>query len=317
MTFRSLMWVAALGALAAPAGAQEAVQTANGAVQDEAPAGAPATASAAWLEALQTLNPLSPADVSSLREADRAIDEAALRRETPQSTQSDVLSASLEPGAASPVIELLHGFVTSIEVVDATGRPWPVALPRTGDAEAFHVDVVGAAAAAEGGANGEGAVGSVLTVAPARRFAATNMILVLQGQSRPVSVVLRAVEPSASSVFRDRLTLVVQGMGPNARVVAHRGYEHLDAGEDLRAALVGRLPRAGAVEILADLPAGMRAWREGRTLWLRTTDTLISPAPQASVAGGAHRAYRLPYLPVVVTSIDGQLREVSLMERAP
>ncbi|XAI97061.1 hypothetical protein [Dolichospermum phage Dfl-JY45] len=276
------------------------------------------TAGAAWLEALQTQYPLSPGQVKELRARDSAVSEAAMSRPTPAAARSDIISVSLEPGASSPVIELLHGFATSIEVLDATGQPWPVSVPTIGDAEAFSVNVVGASLSeevAQAGVSTPAGIGSVITLAPLRKFAATNLIVVLQNQSRPISVVLKAVEPTATTEFRDRVTISVQGVGPYAKSVSARGYEHLDAGEDLRSALIGRPPRGDAKEILAaDLPAGLRAWRAGNTLWIRTNATLISPAHEASVAGGAHRAYRLRYLPVVVMSEAGTLKEINLQE---
>ena len=287
------------------------------AVPSEAPKD---TASAAWLEALQAQYPVTPEQVKQLREQDTAVSEAAMSRATPAEARSDIISVSLEPGATSPVIELLHGFATSIEVLDATGQPWPVSVPTIGDAEAFSVNVVGAALGedvAQANVQTPASIGSVITLAPLRKFAATNLIVVLQNQSRPISLVLKAVEPTPTTEFRDRVTISVQGMGPYARNVAARGYEHLDAGEDLRAALIGRSPTPDAKEILsADLPSGVRAWRAGNTLWIRSGFTLISPAHQASVAGGQHRAYRLRYLPVVVMSDAGTLKEINLQESA-
>lgn len=313
--------LAALGQEAAPvvepAGAPVPVE---GQAPVSSQAAARDTAGAAWLEALQTQYPLSPDQVQELRARDSAVSEAAMSRPTPAAARSDIISVSLEPGASSPVIELLHGFATSIEVLDATGQPWPVSVPTIGDAEAFSVNVVGASLSeevAQAGVSTPAGIGSVITLAPLRKFAATNLIVVLQNQSRPISVVLKAVEPTATTEFRDRVTITVQGMGPYAKSVSARGYEHLDAGEDLRSALIGRPPRADAKEILdADLPAGLRAWRAGNTLWIRTNATLISPAHEASVAGGAHRAYRLRYLPVVVMSEAGALKEINLQEGA-
>lgn len=279
------------------------------------------TAAAGWMEALKVSFPVTPEQVKELRAQDTAVSEAAMSRATPAEARSDIITVSLEPGAKSPVIELLHGFATSIEVLDVTGQPWPVSVPTIGDAEAFSVNVVAANLSedvAQANVASPGAIGSVITLAPLRRFAATNLIVVLQNQSRPISVVLKAVEPTATTEFSDRVTIVVQGLGPYARRVAARGYDHLDAADDLRAALVGRPPRADAKEILgADLPSGIRAWRAGSTLWLRSEHTLISPAHEASVAGGVHRAYRLRYLPVVVMSDAGTLKEINLQEAAP
>jgi hypothetical protein len=261
------------------------------------------TENEAWKEALRDLVPLSPGQIRDLRQMEEEVQRASRPREAPEMATSEAVQVSMEPGGRSPVITLLHGFVSAIEVLDATGQPWPVVEARQGDAAALEVQVVGV--------GNETAQNNIITVTPGEKFSATNLILVLQNASRPISMILRAEEAKANMELRDRVTLIVGGQGPNARVEAS-GFSHLDADEALRNALVGRPPSSGAQEIVKGLPSGMRAWRDGDVLWVRTRDTLIRPAPKASVAMGDVRAYKMDYLPVIVTSQNGSLQTVHM-----
>lgn len=317
-TIALLLW-----SVAVTAQSQEATQepAANAAEASTATAPAPATMSRSemiWKEALEQMVPVTPDEAGELRAADDALLQATSPRVAPGDAESEAITVSLEPGAKSPVLTLLHGFTTSIEVLDASGQPWPVVQPTVGDSEAVTVGVVGGTdAVAEGQESPRH--GSVLTLTPKAKFTATNLVLVLQGQARPISLILRSQESSASTVLQDRITLLVAAMGPHARPQVARGYAHLDgASEDLRAVLLGRAPSADARELLgADLPQGMRAWRQGNQLWLRADTQLISPAPQARLAMGEVNAYRMDYLPVIVVSREGRLANINMMEVLP
>lgn len=329
-----------LSAQQAPAAAAmpatPAAPKANAPTVDEAAKAAKARADKedkeVWSEAVSDLLPITPDEVKELKSRQRQVQEAAKPREAPARAISNAIPVSMQPGASSPRVQLMHGFVTAIEVLDETGKPWPIVSVRQGDPKAVSVEIEGAAQGAVAVASSAGPIApgtkpisgvvvdsrqalptaNVVTVNPTSPFASTNLMLVLAGASRPISVVLISTESNAQAELSDRVTLLVAGAGPYAAPEVATNYDHLDAGEDLRNALVGRPPTKESAEILTDLPNGMRAWRADGILWVRTSERIISPAPQASVAMGELRAYRLPYLPVIVAARQGKMTEVSL-----
>lgn len=312
--------------------------SADPSVVDGSPAGAPsdpqadeAVVKARQLQAsLQELIGVTPEQVRGYREAQTKVERAAAPRATVQSASSDVISVDLTPGSTAPHIVLMHGYVTAIEILDETGQPWPIVSQRIGDPAAVDAYIEGAIVATAPSDQAEGAIapgvatsseqnsfGNVITVNPLVKFTSTNLIVVLQGLSRPIAMVLSADEPSKTTSMVDRMTLLVGGSGPMARAEVIRDYSGVDAGDDLRRVLIGQSPTADAAEVLADLPRGMRAWLDGSELWVRTTSRILSPAPTASVAMGELRAYRLPYLPVIVlTGSSGRLENVSVPRSA-
>lgn len=294
----------------------------------------------AWKEALEESLGLTPEEVSAYKSGKTALEAAGKPRETPAVAESAAVTVSMQPGAASPKVTLLHGFVTAIEILDATGQPWPVVSVTQGDPTAVDVKVQGAAQSftrpasapstptfgvvVPGAAVDEdvanvtapapmpSSAGNVITVNPLTKFSATNIVVVLAGASRPISLLLTPIEATPETPLQDRITLLVDGEGPNARIEPVRSYADLDAGPDLRNVLVGQPPTASAVEIIAELPSGVRAWRDGGVLWVRTPDRVISPAPMAHVAMGNMRAYRMTYLPVIVVAKGGRTEQFSV-----
>lgn len=269
---------------------------------------------------------LTPEDVARIKE-EKLQHDRAVSRVAPDKAVASVVPVSLAPGAKAPVVTVMHGFVSAIEVLDRTGQPWPILSVRTGDQGAFDVslavatdtaapavEVANKAAPAPGGST----TGNTITITPLQPYAVTNVVLMLAGESHPVSMIIKAVEARTSSVLRDRVTFLIGGLGPNAATPSVASYDHLDAGADLRNVLVGQLPVPGAHEVFGDWDRGLRIWRSGETLWLRTSgDTLINPAPTAAVSMGTVRAYKLPWLPVVVLSQSGKLRQVPIVPSDP
>jgi len=288
----------------------------------------------AWKAALISALPLSPPEIEAAKSQQRDVEQASRPRDAPAQAASSAVAVSMQPGAKSPRITLLHGYVTAIEVLDSTGQPWPIVSAIQGDPKAVSVVVEGVnntqqaqAVPAQGLIDGTVAplsgiavasepmavTGNVLTVNPIGRFSATNLIVVLVGASRPISVVLIPIEATPTTVLQDRVTLLVDGFGPAARPEPVRRYDQLDAGEDLRRVLVGQPPTAGAREILSGLPDGFRAWRnDDRQLWVRTSERVVSPAPLSAVLMGDMRAYWLPWMPAVVVSSNGRLHQIDL-----
>lgn len=333
-----VVFAAGLIAVACAASAQEPQNPAPTAPAHSPVAQAQAQAEAdrteAWRQAITEMLPLSAPETKEFRDAYLQQERAAAPRVAPKGAFSEAVPVSLAPGAQSPMVTLMHGYVTAIEVVDRTGQPWPILMARSGDSEAVEVIAVGAergeAVAADAGApdagvsvpssvarrDGSGQA-NVITISPLKMFRATNLLLVLQDESRPVSLVLVPTEATKTTALQDRITLLVDAAGPFAAAPVVGAYDRLDAGEDLRRTLVGQTPVDGAVEILTSLPPGMRAWISDATLWLRTRLQIVSPAPEATIAMGDMRAYRLPYLPSVVLLKDGRLSQIAIRPDLP
>jgi hypothetical protein len=149
-------------------------------------------------------------------------------------------------------------------------------------------------------------------------YAASNVAVLLQGSSSPISIAIHATEPAANESYTDRYTMLLDGFGPYAPPIRDSSGP-ADTLSDVVAVLANQPPREGANLVVAQWPSqsqtltgAPRIWRQGSTLWLRTQDTLLSPAPVAKVSRGDWTAYRLNYLPVLLLSRNGSTYQVSV-----
>src|SRR3989338_7785784 len=84
--------------------------------------------------------PLSPEQIKTLRALFNASQKAASTYPgvSPRPTSSDVI-VNLAPGATPPIVRLRGGYVTSLVFVDSTGASWPIKAYDIGDPKAFNV----------------------------------------------------------------------------------------------------------------------------------------------------------------------------------
>jgi intracellular multiplication protein IcmK len=61
-------------------------------------------------------------------------------------------------------------------------------------------------------------------------------------------------------------------------------------------------------------PEGLRAWRLGKNVYLRTSYTLLSPEWTASEAEGNLTVYAVPNTPVVLLSVNGRTVSAKLKD---
>lgn len=281
--------------------------------------------------------------------------ESTLRQqERPKALVSRTVAVSLSPGASSPTVPIPHNYVVVLEFLDNSGSPWPIRKVLTGSKDAFLVEqgvsaqdaaptpppAPPAAAAptyepaapqnfaktpadatvetVEAPAPTPPDGSNILLISALAPYAASNVAVLLQGASSPISFAIHAVEPSAKEAYTDRYTMLLDGFGPYAPPLRDSSGP-ADTLGDVVAVLANQPPREGANLVVAQWPGttgtltgAPRIWRDGGTLWLRTQDTLLSPAPTAKVSRGDWKAYRLNYLPVLLLSRDGRTYQVTV-----
>ena len=266
----------------------------------EATADKPAGVSEDFEFAVDAMMPLTPAEIRRLRGLVEGKQEAINEVIAPRATTLKSIPVSLQPGAVTPSIHLVPNHAVALEILDVTGAPWPITSHIVGDSARFAVLVPDV-----GDTN-------VVTISPQTVFGRTNVLITLAKNSTPVAVTLKA--DAEIEHYHDRVTLIVDGRGPNAAppsLVTLPGRESAE----LLSVLDGVQP--GAATRLWPSEARIReAWRDDDTLWLRGDFLLISPAPYARISGAGNiSAYQLAYTPVVlIYTPDGETKQVQLEE---
>ncbi len=244
------------------------------------------------------LLPLSPDQIHDFMRRLEATQEAsqAPSAGTPKG-ETKFVALSLDPGVAPPTINLAAGFVTTVDIIDVTGEPWPILDVGVGGN--FEVTPTQAGS-------------HVVRVAPLTRLGVGDLSIMLKGLSTPVIFHLAAGGPT----FHMRYDARVPKMGPNARVpLIDRGRQGPVAGDEILTMILENAPPKAAKRLkVGGLDARTMAWQIDQKVFVRTPLTMLSPAWSASASStDGMTVYEIGDAPVLLMSDNGAMVRARLL----
>lgn len=289
--------------------------------------GVPGAAERAAREAI----PLTPEMILDLarryNETQRARETGVQELAAPVNRQ---VNMGFAPGAPTAIVNTARGYPTAMSFFDATGQPWPVQWTTNSNPAGGGPGGSGGESncnAQPGGPSSGGpsvtAVGfhvcvpvrgsNTIEITPMSLAPRGGLVVSLQGGPRPLTFLLIA----GGGRYDASLSVHVAERGPQARVdVMTRPDAGPETGAPFLTAMLSGVPPAEAVPLSVEgvSPDGLRAWRLGRSVYLRTSHTLISPEWTASVREGSTTVYAVPATPVVLLSVGGRTVSAQLRE---
>lgn len=249
----------------------------------------------AFENALDSTFPLSP---DQMKEIMRRMSEAQeAGRAPPEPNPRPVVKVeniALDPGVTPSLIQVAQGYVTSVNMMDVTGQPWPIQ------------DVVIGGNFSVTGPNDA----HVLRIIPQTRFGRGNLSVRLVGLPTPVTF---RIEAGGNEVYyRYDARLPQSGPGAKMPLIA-QGFSGKAGDTTLMAVLEG-VPPGGAKKMeIAGADGRTRAWKINELIYLRTPLTLLSPGWDASVrSADGTNVYVLTDAPVLMLSDNGQMIRAKL-----
>jgi intracellular multiplication protein IcmK len=235
------------------------------------------------------LLPLSPDQVRGFMQHLQQTQEAAMPpfEGTPKG-KVRIATISLDPGADAPLVHLAAGYVTTINILDATGEPWPILDVGVGgnfDISPTKVDT------------------HIVRVMPLTRYSSGNISVLLKDLTTPI--VFRLAADTTSDVDL-RFDARVPKFGPGAKIPLV-DHSRLEAGDETIMAFLQNLPPKDAKRVkIGGLDARTMAWSLGEHTYVRSPLTLLSPAWNASVNSADGMAvYEIGDAPVLLMSDNG------------
>ncbi len=249
--------------------------------------------------ALNGLMPMTPDQIRALLDKYKVVREASESRiggmPKPEVT---VQTVSLEPGATPPVIKLSPGHVTTVDMLDMSGEPWPVQDVSWGG----NFEVITPK-------SGE----HVIRVSPLGATEVGNMSVQLIGLKTPVTFTLQ----TQLDVVQYRFDARIPEYGPNATPPIIEPGLQIEAGSDKTLTqILDGVPPSGANRVrLSGVDARTAVYRVGDVSYLRTPLTLLSPGWSASVrSSDGMTVYTVNSTPVFLLSDRGKLIRASVEE---
>jgi intracellular multiplication protein IcmK len=234
------------------------------------------------------------------------------------------INTSFAPGGATSIIQTIKGYPTAVSFFDSTGQPWPVQWDTNSNPAAIAGET-NCNVQSSGNAGGPAAMAvgffvcaptkgsNVLEITPVSLAPRGGLVVSLEGAPKPLTFLL----VTGGGRYDANLSIHVADRGPHAKVEIMTRPDAPDTGAPFLTGMLQGVPPADAtpLDVEGVSPDGIRAWRLGRNVYLRTRYTLLSPEWTASEAEGGTTVYAVPSTPVVLLSVNG--RTVSALLKDP
>lgn len=276
---------------------QQALEAAERAAQEEAKRQEEHNRKS-YKRASEGLMPLSADQIRAFMQRLESTQEAAQAPSTgAPKGEVKIANISLDPGGEPPQINLAAGYVTTIDIIDQTGEPWPILDVGVGGN--FEVTPTQAGS-------------HVVRVVPLTRIGTGNLSILVKGLSTPLIFKLTSGGPT----FHMRYDARVPALGPMARtpLINYRRPGPV-AGDALMSMLLENAPPQDAKRIkVGGLDARTMAWQVGERVYVRTPLSLLSPAWNASVSSAdGMTVYEIGDAPVLLMSDNGAMMRARLL----
>jgi intracellular multiplication protein IcmK len=255
--------------------------------------------SQAYDAAITGIFPLRPDQIGDLvkrrDDTERAMRTPPYERPKPEISVKNV---SLDPGVPPIEIKTAMGNVTTLNMLDATGSPWPVQdVTWAGDFEVIEPE--------QGG--------HIIRITPMSEFARGNLVIRLLTLKTPLTM---SIETSRDTV-QYRVDARIPEFGPFAKAPLMEGGKSLVAGStDLTAVLDGVVPSGMKKLSVSGVDGRTTAYSAGNMTYVRTPMTLLSPAWQSSVSSAdGMNVYALTSAPVVLLSDEGGFQRATISDK--
>jgi len=267
--------------------------------------------------------PLTPEMIEDLakryRAQQQAVEQGTTELAAPINRQVNV---SFAPGAATSIVNTVKGYPTAVSFFDSTGQPWPIQWDTNSNPAAIAGGANCNAPTNTGGGPSVAAIGfyvctptkgsNVLEITPVSISPRGGLVVSLEGAPKPLTFLL----VSGGGRFDSSLSVHVSDRGPHAKVEIMTQPDAPDTGAPFLTGMLDGVPPADAVPLSVEgvSPEGLRAWRLGRNVYLRTRYTLLSPEWTASEAEAGTTVYAVPNTPVILLSVDGRTVSAELKD---
>lgn len=209
-----------------------------------------------------------------------------------------VHTLSLDPGVMPPNINVALGHVTTLNILDVTGAPWPVHdVSWAGDFEVVEPQ--------EGG--------HMIRISPMAEYAYGNLSIRLLTLKTPITFSLR----SSTEKVHYRMDVRIPEYGPHAEASLIDGGMQLVAGSPTMInVLDGAVPSNAQRMEVSGADGRTTAYRLNGMLYVRTPLNLLSPGWQSSVSSAdGMNVYSLNETPVILLSDRGKFTRATITEK--
>lgn len=249
---------------------------------------------------MEQMYPTTTDQLKKIQQKEREFNHVLYDNKQP-SALTDIIHVSTKPGAKPVEIFVASHHTSTLNLIDATGQPWPITSVMFGNNADYKIAKV------------EGhAYANIIRINPEREVGTTNVNLSLVDLPTTITVTMK----NNTDKYHPSPILQIDKNGPHAKVSPIFSIANINSDKILKNIVLGIAPTE--FERLTSSDKNVEAWRHNGNLYIRTVYQPSSPLPRGIHYGpGNYASYRLNDIPVLVmTSSDGYEKKITLEENA-
>ena len=212
---------------------------------------------------------------------------------------TDIIQVSTVPGAKPSTVIVAPFHATTLNVVDSTGKAWPLSAVIAGNDVDYDVKAIV-----------EHEFKNVVTITPFLDVGNTNVILSLVDHPMTITINVK----NSTEVYHPAPVLQLDIAGPHAKHESSFSIGSVNQDDVLKNIVLGLAPEG--YRQLKTTDKSVEAWSHSGSMYLRTKYKPSSPLPRSIFHGpGGYAAYKMADIPVVVMSdVRGNMKRVYIGE---
>ncbi len=249
---------------------------------------------------LSQMYSLSPEQISQAIAAHNRTNNAIIQNKHPQAL-SNIIPITTAPGGTPQKIYVTSGFDTMINIIDATGQPWPIAQVSGGNKQSVKVDALE-----------QHAFKNVIRLNALQQVGSSNVSFSLVDLPITLSVeIINTVDR-----YYPTALLQLDRPGPQAKKTPLLSFQSNAVDPFLDSVVLGAKGN-DQFERLNSSDPNVLAWKYKEHLYVRTTYHPTNPFPRGIKHGASgYVAYRMAYIPVLIMTDDsGTEKRIKLQEK--
>ncbi len=246
---------------------------------------------------MEEMYPTTPKQLTTIKEKEREYNQVLYDNEEPNEL-TELIQVSTKPGAHPVTVKVAPFHTTTINLIDLTGQPWPLAAVMAGNKEDYTVEKVETHASH-----------NVIQIQPKREFGTTNVVLSLVGLSTTISIKLK----NDRYEYHPTPILQLDLEGPQAKPVVINTLGSVNEDSALKSIVLGIRPDESFIPLKSSDP-NVEAWQRKEELFIRTKYYPSYPIPRGIHHGPSeYKAFLLSFLPILtLTDANGYEHSVTL-----
>lgn len=246
---------------------------------------------------IEEMYPATPEQMRSVVDKEKSYSNALYDNKSPEAL-TDIIQVSTRPGASPVTILVAPYHTTTLNLIDSTGQPWPIAAIMYGNDVDYKIAKV----------DGHDYL-NIIRIDPVRGVGTTNINMSLAGLPTTITVIIK----NNTDKYYPSPILQIDKEGPQAKASPIYSLDSVNSDQVLKRIVLGIAP--DGFEVLKSSDSNVEAWRHKNSLYIRTSYQPSSPLPRGVHHGpGGYAAYRMNDIPVLVMTTDNGHEKIIMIE---